>query len=53
MMGRHITTLVDGETKTTGEHTVIFDGSSYPAGMYMTHIQVGEYNGTQKMILAK
>lgn len=53
MMGRHVATLADDEMKTTGEHIVIFNGSQYPSGMYMTHIQVGAYSGTQKMILAK
>lgn len=53
MMGKNVATLVDNKMKTTGEHTITFDGRGYPAGMYMTHIQAGEYSGTQKMILAK
>jgi len=53
IMGKHVATLTDSEMKTVGEHTAIFDGRQYPAGTYITHIQVGEYRGTQKMILVK
>ncbi len=51
--GRHITTLVNGETKTAGTHKVVFDGSQLPSGMYYYTIKTSDYFGTQKIILAK
>jgi len=53
MTGRQISVLVNNEVKTKGQHTTVFDGANYPAGMYYYTIQAGEYSGTQKMILAK
>jgi len=51
--GKQIAVLVNGEQKPKGIHTVSFDGSNYPTGMYYYTIQAGEYVETQKMILMK
>lgn len=51
--GKQIAVLLDNEQKTQGTHLTAFDGSKYAAGMYYYTIQVGEYTGTQKMILIK
>jgi hypothetical protein len=36
-----------------GEHSVTFDGSGLPSGIYFARLQVGEFTQTQKMILLK
>ena len=60
MLGRQIATLVDGEV-TGGYHTVTFDATRYPSGIYYYRLQVRAMNGgkgggfveTKKMILLK
>jgi len=53
MMGSRITTLANRETKSAGEHQVIFEAANYSTGMYFANIQAGTHFGTQKMILTR
>lgn len=50
--GRLITTLVDGN-KSRGEHTVHFDASQYPSGMYIYQLNAGGQKLIEKMTLIK
>lgn len=52
VLGREIATLVNG-VKSQGIHSVQFDGSNLPSGIYIYKIQVGEYSISKKMILQK
>jgi len=53
MMGRKVATLLNYETVAAGVHTISFDGSAYPAGMYYYTLQMGEFMTTEKMMLVK
>jgi len=50
--GRSIVTLVD-EPKNAGYHSVIWNGSAVPSGIYFYRIDAGEYSSTKKCILIK
>jgi hypothetical protein len=51
-LGREVKTLVD-ENQNAGTHTVTFDGSSLPSGIYFYRIKTNDKTEVQKMILAK
>ncbi len=57
-LGKEITTLVN-ENKPAGKYNAVFDGSSFPSGIYFYRITAGslssgkEYSQTKKMILLK
>lgn len=51
-LGREVKVLVD-ETQGPGTHTVEFDGSSYPSGIYFYRIKMNDKIEVKKMILAK
>ncbi|MBK6765726.1 MAG: T9SS type A sorting domain-containing protein [bacterium] len=51
-LGQQVATLVDG-TLVSGHHTVTFDGSLLPSGLYFYHLQAGHFSTVQKMILLK
>lgn len=53
MTGKRIATLLNHEQKSAGVHTIPFDGSAYPAGMYYYTIETKEYSGTRKMPMTK
>lgn len=50
--GRVVTTLADGEW-TAGNHTVVFDGSQLPSGIYFARLQTGSFSEARKLILLK
>jgi hypothetical protein len=60
VLGREIATLVDGE-RAAGQHTVSWDASSRPSGVYMYRLEVTNPNGaaglriigTKKMVLVR
>ena len=52
LLGREVATLVN-ESKSAGYHTVEFDASNIPSGIYIYQIRAGQYVATQKMILLK
>lgn len=41
------------ETWTAGTHTVRFDATALPGGLYFARIQAGSYSATQKLLLLK
>jgi hypothetical protein len=51
-LGREVTNLVD-ENQTAGTHSVEFNGSSLPSGIYFYRIKTSEKTEVKKMILAK
>ena len=50
--GRQIQTLLHG-FKTTGHHSVNWNASSYPSGMYFVKMVTREFTQTQKVLLIK
>jgi hypothetical protein len=51
-LGRKIATLADGDYS-PGLHSVRFDGSFYPAGVYLYRMRAGSYLAVKKLILLK
>lgn len=52
ILGKEVARLVDG-IQTEGEHSVNFDGSSLPSGMYIYQLQGTNFNISKKMLLLK
>jgi hypothetical protein len=51
-LGKEVTTLVD-EVIPAGEHTVHFDATGLPSGVYYYRLKSGGFSQTKKMILTK
>jgi hypothetical protein len=52
ILGREIITLIN-EKQEAGNHTVQFDASNLPSGIYIYRIVSGTFTATKKMILLK
>jgi len=52
ILGEEVATLVD-EIQSAGIHSVSFDGSSLPSGIYLYRLQNAEFVQTKKMVLLK
>lgn len=52
LLGREVVTLKN-EVIPAGEHTVQWDASSLPSGMYLCRLQAGEYRLINKLVLMK
>ena len=52
VQGREITRLVQGY-KTAGTHTVEFNASMLPSGVYFAHFKAGSFTETRKLLLVK
>ncbi len=52
LSGRKVATLIN-ENKTVGPHSVGFDGSNLPSGIYIYTIKVGSFAETKRMLLIK
>ena len=50
--GRQVQTLIS-DFKTAGHHSVNWNASSYPSGMYFVIMVTGEFTQTQKVLLIK
>ncbi|RJP76047.1 MAG: T9SS C-terminal target domain-containing protein [Candidatus Zixiibacteriota bacterium] len=50
--GRMVKELVNG-WKAAGVHTVTFDGSNLPSGIYLARLEAGNFTQTQKLVLLK
>lgn len=51
-LGQKVATLVEG-VKSAGEHTVIFDGSNMPSGVYLCRLEGEGASLTRKLVLLK
>ena len=47
------TEVLLNEPKEAGSHSINFDASDYPSGVYFYTITAGSYSATKKMILIK
>ncbi len=52
MLGREVEVLVD-ESMYAGQHTIRFDASHLPSGVYIYRIKAGEFTESKRMIFAK
>ena len=52
IVGREVATLIDG-VRPSGRHTVTFDATTLPSGLYFARIQSAANTQTQKLILLK
>lgn len=52
LMGQEVRTLIDQEM-TPGSHTVLFNASDLPSGVYFYSLQANDYRSIQKMMLMK
>ncbi|MGE5499503.1 MAG: glycoside hydrolase family 38 C-terminal domain-containing protein [Syntrophothermus sp.] len=52
LLGREVKALVDG-INNAGKHSVSFDASSLPSGIYFCQIKADTYNAVKKMMLIK
>lgn len=50
--GRGVSALADG-WQDAGEHSVVFDASGLPSGIYFARLSVAGFNQTQKLLLVK
>jgi hypothetical protein len=50
--GRLVATLAEGR-QLAGAHSVIFEGSDLPSGIYFARLAAGEFTQTQKLVLLK
>ena len=52
LLGRHVQTLVN-EQQTAGPHSVTFDGSHLPNGIYLYQLSAGTFTQSKTMMLLK
>ncbi len=52
-LGREVAVLVQNELRAKGSHTVVFDGSASPSGVYHVVLRTGEAVHSKKMLLLK
>jgi len=52
VLGREVATLVDGEME-AGEHSVVFDASNLPSGMYFFRLTTPTFSQTKSMQVLK
>lgn len=53
VLGRKVATLINGELKTAGRHTLNFDAKNLSSGMYIYRLQAGNTTITKKLTLIK
>jgi len=52
VLGREVATLVDGELN-PGEHSVVYEVSGLPSGVYFYRLQAGKFVEQKKMVAVK
>jgi hypothetical protein len=52
VMGQAVATVADG-TYPAGRHSLSFDATDLPSGMYLLKLEAGSYHALQKMLLLK
>jgi hypothetical protein len=52
VLGREIETLVN-ERQNAGNHSVQFNASNLPSGVYLYRLEAGKYRDTKKLLLLK
>jgi hypothetical protein len=52
LSGRKVVELING-WRDAGTHEVTFDGSQLASGVYIYHLEAGDFSGARKMVLVK
>jgi hypothetical protein len=53
LLGREVTTLIQGKKETAGNHSINFNANNLPSGIYFYRLQADKFSETKKMILIK
>ena len=53
LLGRQVATLVAGDMKAAGYHTVQFNADGLASGMYLIRMEAGDFVDTQQVVLLK
>ena len=53
MLGRQVATLVAGDMKSEGYHTVQFNADGLASGTYLIRMEAGDFVATQQVVLLK
>lgn len=53
MAGRQVATLLNGETKSAGTHSIRFDASDLSSGVYLYRLTADEFTQVKQMVLIK
>jgi len=53
LLGRQVATLVAGDIKAAGYHTVQFNADGLASGTYLIRMEVGDFVATQQVVLLK
>jgi len=51
LTGREVARLVDSRAQQAGPYAVSWDASELPAGVYLIHLEAGEFHDIQKLVL--
>jgi hypothetical protein len=52
-LGQEVSTLADNALMNRGDHTIAFDASRLPSGVYFYALSAGPYSAARKMVLLK
>ncbi len=52
ILGQRVTTVFEG-TRQAGEHTITWDASDFPSGVYFARLEAGKHSENIKMVLLK
>ncbi|MCU0405575.1 MAG: T9SS type A sorting domain-containing protein [Ignavibacteriaceae bacterium] len=53
ILGQEVRNLINNELMSAGRHTVTFEATSLPSGVYIYRLQTGNYSSNKKMILLR
>jgi hypothetical protein len=52
LLGQRVATIFEGD-KQAGRHTIIWDATGFPTGVYFARLEAGDYSKSIKMVLLK
>lgn len=52
LLGQRVATIFEGDQQ-AGQHTITWDATDFPSGIYFARLEVGEYSKSIKMVLLK
>ena len=52
LLGQRVATIFEGDQQ-AGQHTITWDATDFPTGVYFARLKAGEYSESMKMVLLK